>query len=285
MIMPGPDTPLIKTVDKSGFPFQLAVDRELRTLGQRHSWAVVPEVPIGDRFADIVLRRPNLLAVVECKRVDGEHWQFLVPKGSSSNRVRCRVEWHNPRAVKPPALMGSLLRLSKIFCSECTMSEGSYEASICVLPKKNAQTSLETLSRDILGTTHTLGELFGLQFDATPTYLIPVIATNAELSICEYDPASLDINTGHLGGVEFKPADFVRFRKTLVSRRSNDYVWQRGSLEDWAADRERTVFVVSPGGLDRFLSGFRAFGYAGADQHPPEFVSPPQEGTGLSDFE
>ena len=282
MTIPGPDTPLIKAVDKSGFPFQLAVERELRALGERHSWALVPEVPIGDRFADIVLRRPYLLAVLECKRVDGERWQFLVPKGSSSNRARCRVEWHNPRAVRRPVL--GVMPLSKVFCSECTMSEGSYEANICVLPKKGAVDSLEALSRDLLETTHRLGDLFGLKFDATPTYLIPVIVTNAELSICEYDPASLDINAGHLGEVTFKPADFVRFRKTLVSRRSNDYVWQRGSLEAWASDRERTVFVVSPGGLDRFLSGFRAFGYVDRDQHPPEFVSPPEEGTGLSDF-
>src|SRR5882672_6196767 len=85
MTTTGPDTPHIKAVDKSGFPFQLAVERELRALGRRFQWEVSREVPIGDRFADIVLRRPNLLAVVECKRVDGEHWHFLVPKGSSSN--------------------------------------------------------------------------------------------------------------------------------------------------------------------------------------------------------
>ncbi len=278
----GPDTPDIKAVDKSGFPFQLAVERELRALGQRYAWEVSREVPIGDRFADIVLRRPNLLAVVECKRVDGERWHFLVPRGSSGNVARCMVEWHNPRAVKSRHIVA--FPLSKVFCSECTMSEGSYEASICVLPKKGAVASLEALSRDLLETTHKLGDLFGLRYDATPTYVVPVVVTNAELSICEYDPTTLDIKSGHLGEVGFNPADFVRFRKTLVSRRSNEYVWQRGSLDAWTSDRQRTVFVVCPQGLDRFLSGFRAFSYAGQGE-PPEFAAPPEEGTGLSSFE
>jgi len=130
-----------------------------------------------------------------------------------------------------------------------------------------------------------LADLFGLQYGALPTYMIPVVVTNAELSICEYDPASLDLALGRLGGVAFKPADFLRFRKTLVSRQSNDYVWQRVSLDAWTSDRERTVFVVSPQGLDRFLSGFRAFHHAGGGEHPPEFESPPEWGTGLSSFE
>src|SRR5439155_16270321 len=52
----GTNTPLIESVEKSGFPFQLAVLRELRKLGEIHSWPVVAtEVPIGEEFADIVL--------------------------------------------------------------------------------------------------------------------------------------------------------------------------------------------------------------------------------------
>src|SRR5690348_14187757 len=125
----GPNVPLVQAVDRSGFPFQLAVLRELRKLGQKHSWPVVAtEVPVGDKFADIVLQRRGLLGVVECKRVEEEKWHFLVPKGASANISRCRIEWRNPRAAKLPmyATLSVHNRATKLFCSECVMAEGSY---------------------------------------------------------------------------------------------------------------------------------------------------------------
>ena len=281
----GPNTPLIEAVAKSGFPFQLAVLRELRKLGEIHSWPVVAtEVPIGEEFADIVLLRPGLLGVIEAKRVEGEKWHFLVPKGASSNVGRCRIEWHNPRAAKLP-LMATISihnQATKVFCSECNMAEGSYESSVAVLPKGKAVHSLEALSDDLLSLTHALGDMFALKYDKRqPTYLIPVVVTNAALMVCEYDVDSLDIDLGQLGQADFKPVDFVRFRKTLVSRASNDYEWDRQmTLEDWTSDRERTVFVVSPKGLNQFLSGFRAFVPANGQQFPDEFLNPPRYATG-----
>jgi hypothetical protein len=271
----GEDTTLGNEVDRSGFPFQLAVERELRIIGRRHDWEVAAtEVPVGDSFADIVLQRPGFLAVVECKRVDANNWCFLVPRGASVNVVGCRVEWHNPRALKPPAFMAGI-PISKVFTSDCTMCEGSYESSVSVLPRKNAAHSLEPLARDLLNQTHALGDTYGLKYGAGPTYLIPVIVTNASLSICEYDPASLDLQYGRLGSADFRSAEFVRFRKALVTERSNDYDRHDLPLAEWAADRARTVFIVSPSGLERFLSGFRAFGLADGNEYPPEFVAPP----------
>jgi hypothetical protein len=281
----GPKVPLTQAVEKSGFPFQLAVLRELRHLGEKHSWPVVAtEVPVGEKFADIVLQRPGLLGVIEAKRVEGEKWYFLVPAGASSNVSRCRIEWHNPRAAKLPLMAAISINnpATRVFCSECNMVEGSYESSVAVLPKGKSAHSLEQLSDDLLSTTHELGDMFALKYDKKhPTYLIPVVVTNADLLVCEYDPGSLDINLGRLGEADFRLVDFVRFRKTLVSRASNDYEWdQQMTLEDWTSDRERTVFVVSPSGLDHFLSGFRAFGPAGGKAYPDQFANPPQYGGG-----
>ncbi len=280
----GPNVPLAQAVDKSGFPFQLAVERELRELGQKHSWPVVAtEVPVGDRFADIVLQRPGLLGIVECKRVEDERWHFLVPRGASANMGRCRIEWRNPKAAKLPPMATISIHhpATKLFCSECIMAEGSYESSVCVLPKGKAVPSLESLSGELLDTVHALGDKFQLKYDKEPTYLIPIIVTNAELSVCEYDTDALDINLGRLGAADFKSVDFIRFRKTLVSRASNDYEWDRlVTLGEWTSDRERTVFVVSPKGLDQFLAGFRAFGPASGKQYPDEFVNPPAYGDG-----
>jgi hypothetical protein len=276
----GPNTPLTSAIEKSGYPFALAVERELRMLAEKHGWPVVlREVPVGDAFADLVLQQPGLLLVLECKRVEEEMWHFLVPKGTSTNTARCRVEWRNPRAAQPPSILSvSLNPPSKIFCSECTMAEGSYESSVAVLPRGKAAHSLEQLSGGLLDMTHRLGDQFGLQYDdEVPTYLIPVIVTNAGLSVCEYDVGTLPIETGRLGEVEFTSVDFLRFRKTLVRRASNDYQGDRKLfLRQWTADRERTVFVVSPRGLDQFLAGFRAFGPWGEHKYPFEFEHPPK---------
>ena len=278
----GPNVPLAQTVDKSGFPFQLAVERELRRLGRLHSWPLVAtEVPVGETFADLVLQQQGLLGIVECKRVEDEKWFFLVPKGSSANVARCRTEWRNPRATTSGRMMAMAIHVTKLFCTECTMAEGSYEASVCVVPKGKALTSLEAACGDVLTKVHTLGDKFELKYDDGPTYLIPIIVTNADLCVCEYVPDGLDINRGHIGAAEFKSVDFIRFRKTLVTRSSNDYEWDRQvTLGEWTTDRERTVFIVNPRGLNQFLSGFRAFKPSSGKNHPDEFENPPEYGDG-----
>lgn len=72
-----------------------------------------------------------------------------------------------------------------------------------------------------------------------------------------------------------REVDSLRFRKALVSERSNDYHHHDLPLPEWAADRERTVFIVSPSGVNRFLSGFRAFHLQDGKEYPPEFLNPP----------
>ena len=152
----GPDVPKLEAVDRSGFPFQLAVERELRRLGPTFSWDVTAtEVPVGEDFADIVVSKWNMLAVIECKRVDEGEWHFLVPRGTSSNVARCRLEWHNPRATTTPSFLPRTL--SKVFCSDFTMCEGSYESSIAILPKKHTAHSLEILARTVLEQANELG--------------------------------------------------------------------------------------------------------------------------------
>ena len=104
------------------------------------------------------------------------------------------------------------------------------------------------------------------------------MVTNAPLSVCAYDPETIDIQSGILGDAAFEQVDFIRFRKSLVNRWPNDYQRSREALNDWAASRERTVFVVSPLGLSRFLSGFRAFHYRDGSSVPPQFAQPPNWG-------
>lgn len=134
---------------------------------------------------------------------------------------------------------------------------------------------LEPLARGLLSQTHALGDAYGVEYGAGVTYLIPVLVTNAALSVCEYDPETLDLQKGVLGQARFVPVDFLRFRKAMVSDRSNDYDRDDMPLNEWAADRHRTVFIVTPAGLRTFLSGFRVFEVADGNDVPPEFLNPP----------
>src|SRR4029077_2407222 len=92
------------------------------------------------------------------------------------------------------------------------------------------------------------------------TVMVPVIVTNAVLKVCKLEPRTVPLNTGKIDTAsgEFTDADFVRFRKSLVNRRSNWYDRSRLVLRDWVIDRERTVFVVQAAALGRFFAGFRS---------------------------
>ena len=98
-----------------------------------------------------------------------------------------------------------------------------------------------------------------------------------KLYTCKLDPAVIPPETGKLdiSDGQFAETDFVRFRKSLVTVRSNSYSSSEMVLKNWAADRERTVFVLRPSALERFLGGFRSFWARTRDGAPEEFRTPP----------
>ena len=270
----GPDTPHRELVNKSGFPFQLAVERDIRSIGGEPRVEIqAAELPWAGGFVDLVLKREKILIVIECKRVDSGVWVFLVPKGKGMNEAGCRLEWYNGRA--PDRQQFAQQRPTKMFCSEFTMCEGSPESNVCVVPKSQGTVqTLEGVCGPLLDACHEIGDLPGVQHDGEIEFVVPAVVTNAALKVCEYDPASMTLPTGHIGPAQFHVADFVRFRKALVRRRNDDYRSQPVKLGTWAGDRERTVFIVNHSGLRRFLHGFRAFSYAGPGQFPPEYENP-----------
>jgi hypothetical protein len=107
--------------------------------------------------------------------------------------------------------------------------------------------------------------------------VVPVVITTAKLYTCKLDPAVIPPDTGKLdvSDGQFAETDLVRFRKSLVTARSNSYSSSEMVLKNWAADRERTVFVLRPSALERFLGGFRSFLAITRDGAPEEFRTPP----------
>jgi hypothetical protein len=269
-------TPLRDLLNRSGIPFQLAVEAAIRSVGLKHGIEDVrSEVPYSDGFLDIVARKARILFVFECKRADDKPWVFLLPEAEQTNQTRCRVEWFNGRAPIPKQ---SQPGHSRVFCGEWNMGEPSPESGFCVVPKGSPVQSLEAVCRELLAGAHDLLAREEIAREEFAT-VIPVLITTAHLHTCALEPSDIALDTGELapGQGGFETTTFVRFRKSLVTARSNSYESAPMDLRHWTADRERTVFVLNPSALGRFFAGFRSF-HCGDGFHgtPMEFLNPPQ---------
>jgi hypothetical protein len=84
------DKQLLSIVNASGFPFQLRVQQVIRESQSQHMWGVISAehrwaIPEENRegFIDLVLeawprRMMSVRMVLECKRVRGGCWVFLL---------------------------------------------------------------------------------------------------------------------------------------------------------------------------------------------------------------
>jgi len=259
-------------MNKSGFPFQLAVEHLVRVSENQHDWAVVAtEFPWEDGFVDLVLRRGPMLIIGECKRATEEKWIFLVPPGSRDDVQRSRLEWWNGRAPEPPALEATIFH-TRLFCDDFFVLPASAESEYCVVPKgKSAVPSLEAVCSVLLSAVHEIGDLPGVEHRADFEALVPVIITNAQLVTAHLSPGEEQLTSGEIDDADFRFHKFMRFRKSLVVRRSNDYDDSLMTLESWKADRVRTVFVVQARHLVEFLSAFNNLRFDDMFRTPPAY--------------
>lgn len=270
------NSPLRDLLSRSGFPFQLAVEYSIRTVSAKYRIEDVRrEVPWAGGFLDVVAQRNEILFVFECKRVDDKSWVFLISDDGKERQNRCRLEWFNGSAPMPNKRLPGH---SRVFCCEYNAVEPSPESDFCVMPKRTPIGSLESVCRDLLAGCH---DLLANEEITHGKYAVavPVVITTANLYTCRLDPAVIPLNTGKLGvsDGQFTEVNWVRFRKSLVTTRSNSYDSSEMVLKNWAADRERTVFVLTPSALETFLHGFREFS-AMDNFHgglPPELRNPP----------
>ena len=269
-------TPLRELLNKSGVPFQLAVEDTIRALASKHGIEECHrEVPSADGFIDIVARKRNILVAFECKRVDDKRsWVFVAPDEGRTNVTRCRLMWFNGRAPEPQLPVPAW---SRVFCSEWNLVEPSPEADYCVVPKDTPIRSLEAVCSELLKNCQDLLDDDSIARGAELVPIVPVIVTNALLRVCQVKGSMVPLDSGKIGSADgsFSDVDLVRFRKSLANQRSNSYDSDPLVLRDWVVDRERTVFVARPEALERLFQGFRSFtaseplGVPAAFTHPP----------------
>lgn len=274
-----PNKALVEQVNRSGFPFQLAVDHAVRTSQQTHGWSVVAtELPweasgsASDRrkgFVDLVLRKGGLNLVVECKRLSKQTWAFLLPSANQATS-RVRANWWNSRAPER-SIADGYLDTSKVFCDDFSIVPASPESEYCVLPKdRGALTSLEELTQEMVLAAHSIAGEPGVGRSSGIDVYIPTIVTTARLSTCAFNPGAVDLDAGTLPSGDWLEHDLIRFRKTLTLDRSNDYDEGIVTLADWQHDRTRTVLVVRAAALLSMLTQLNTDGWVpDAYRHPP----------------
>ena len=220
------NAPLRELLNRSGIPFQLAVEKKISTIGAHYGVKVIGrEVPWANGFVDVVAQRhefdePEILFAFECKRVDDKSWVFVTSNNQGDNQTRCRLEWLNRKAPVPSKPLSGH---SRVFCAEWDMAEGSPESDFCIVPKGTPIGSLEAVCRELLSGCHQLLADEEITHKGGLPVVVPSVITTAKLYTCKLDPAVIPPETGKLdvSDGQFAETDFVRFRKSLVTARSN----------------------------------------------------------------
>jgi hypothetical protein len=259
----GRDKELLKTINASGFPFQLRVADLVERTASRHGWRVlVREHPWTDpetgkaSFIDLVLARDrdSVRLVVECKRAQEGQWVFL-PHTETETTAFTQL-------ARGFLTTNSLNGRKTSDWVDCHFKPPSAESSFCAVrgTGDGDRPLLERLAAQVSRAT----EVFGRQELAVerpgsldlPTLYVPVIVSNVELVLCDADTSRIDIATGSLSSseVSFKTEAMVRFRKPLATQVDLSRFDDVSSIN---RDAERTVFVVNSVTLPDCLREFR----------------------------
>jgi hypothetical protein len=103
---------------------------------------------------------------------------------------------------------------------------------------------------------------------------MPIIVTNATLTVCSFAPNNINISTGDLSleDAEFESVPYIRFQKGLETNILGSKLQlgmsQGLELKDINAEKERTVFVVNSEHLRDFFENCDLVPNQNVMQHP-----------------
>lgn len=241
-------------VNASGFAFQIAVEAAVEDSQAAHGWtAHVREYPWrtdqGAGFVDLVLRRGPLFLIVECKRVRGADWVFLMPDEDQHSRTHAMVRWTNTVPHRRPLADWDDIQIDP----------GSSEAEFCVVRGQGEgdRPLLERLAGPLVQSVEAVAsDLLMIHEQVGSTcVLVPVLVTTATLHVGRFDPAAINLSTGDIVGGDFREVGSVRFRKSIAPT-SVPLEYEPEALSDLTRGSVRTIFVVNASYFVEWLSAF-----------------------------
>lgn len=273
----------LKHIWKSGFPFQLRVEDEVRSTRSTHNWSIATrEHPWTNKetessgFIDLVLSHDLLVTyrmVIECKRVKADdrrqlQWLFLVPEGEKQEaQVASCLEVGGTTTINARIRETDLSETGwdhvRIW-ENVNILPKSFESSICVLPSDDSKSQpiLERLASAVIDSVEGLGqEEIKIHQSKSHVvrllvFLFPVIVTNAEISICSFNPNNVSILDGTIdaSATTIMTVPFIRFRKSLATTFPEGTF---SNLKEANEARELTVFVVNASALPSLLKDWK----------------------------
>jgi hypothetical protein len=259
-------------INRSGFPFQLKVEQEVRSNVRNHRWEVAsrehpwmnPETHTSG-FIDLVLKHidySTFRLVVECKRVRADdatqlRWHFLLPDQTSEPVTQASCFEVEGKKAPAPYLFDCV----RVW-DEVSVTPSSLQAEFCVMKSDETrrQTILESHAADLLESIEGLAEEeLNIEKSQRPAthlrlFIFPVIVTNAEIAVCRFDPRLIKIDDGTIDDCDISIVPFIRFRKSLATGFPQGTFFD---LESANRARERSIFVVNAARLSEFLSGWK----------------------------
>ena len=238
-----PDEKLRSFVNSSGFPLQIGIKQAVEDAWREQKWGVMTEEhpwknPISGEngFIDLLLHHQSKtqILVAECKRVRDSQWIFFVPSDKRRKYSRAK-SWTTFLEAKWFGWLDRDLRPT------------SFESSFCVVPGQDAKAKpmLERIASSLIEAT----EAFAMEERSLgvfrPDHLrayFSIIVTTADLKICRFNPAEIELKSGEITNCEFEDVPSIRFRKSLTAR--NEKASSK-NITDVFREKERTVFVVN----------------------------------------
>ena len=248
---------LKKVVDGSGYPLQMKIEDLAKSPGGRWTRGLnLSEVPWEDKesglsgFIDLVVGSGKVRLVIECKRFEDSDWIFLIPSDSwGKNRSHTKLAWTYFSRSSGPAVIG---------WEDFNVEPQSHESSYCA-GFEGQRISLERVSFELVLAAEQFAKreisLFSQRhsYDALFVYL-PIIITSAKLYICKVDSNYISLKDGKLMQQTFNQVPYIRFRKSLTTRLTDDF----SEFDIVAANRnqERTIMIVNSERVSEFFNSW-----------------------------
>jgi len=258
---------LLSIVNKSGFPFQIAVSNLVTNLRTEQNWSVLYtehgwQSSNGQEkgFIDLVVQSKNKRQVlaIECKRDAGDTpWIFFDSDLKGKPRRHAKLYFNTSR----PAVQDS-------YWGDGLMDPQQCEAQFCVVQGRDEKNRISMLERDAATLVAATEALAREEADLAQALQISMriytsrLVTTAKLIVCEANPSDISLVDGKLSDAKMHEKSYVRFRKQIYTHTSNRSIESFDRFEGMAYAKEHTILVVNVSALGDVLAELQLAPYA-----------------------